>query len=391
MSILNVNEVSFESINFSILQESVDSGILVDQRTPTPLETSPRAGQRRLRTEVQPLAANIQRLLASGENQELVDILMKYSKNTRSYSVLEEAVFQKDYRAVDVLLANGYPLNAPQMMGRTAATIAVLNDDEKMIDYLLKKGAIFTSDNLGYIARFDVDYKPRYDKAIQRLELLKSKGVNIKISQETLRTILPQVSLELIDLFLKNGTDVKGEPFKAPGPSYPLGIMYYAVQRGDISIIKLLIDRGASLDSGAYSIQTLYNPLTMAIYSNRIDIATMLLENGAYVPEVICNGITSNNGALIKYAFEHKFYDLVTLLLKKVHTKNIPTPYKEDTLLQRAIAAKDVRMVRALLEGGIDPNNRGSQPISPLKMALGLENQEIVELLIKYKAKLDDV
>jgi len=55
-----------------------------------------------------------------------------------------KAVFQKDYRAVDVLLANDYPLNTSQYLRRTTAAIALLNDDEQMLGYLFKKGATFS-------------------------------------------------------------------------------------------------------------------------------------------------------------------------------------------------------------------------------------------------------
>jgi ankyrin repeat protein len=138
----------------------------------TQSSSSSRIGQRRLRTETQAFSSNIQKLLETDGDKELVDVLMKYSKSPRGYSVLEEAVLQKDYRAVDILLTNGYQLNASQYLGRTAVTIAVLNDDEQMLDYLLKKGAIFSSENLGYIAHSD----SQYDRTIQRLILLKNKG-----------------------------------------------------------------------------------------------------------------------------------------------------------------------------------------------------------------------
>jgi ankyrin repeat protein len=49
--------------------------------------------------------------------------------------------------------------------------------------------------------------------------------------------------------------------------------------------------------------------------------------------------------------------------------------------LERAIAANDTQRVHALLKLGADPNARGSYGLTPLMMAVGMDNPETVGLI----------
>ncbi len=265
---------------------------------------------------------------------------------------------------------------------------------QKMIDYLLTKGGALSSSNLGYIAH--------QADATRRLSLLKMKGLDIKISQQILRELLPNISAELLELFLENGTDVKGLPKKRwAGLENPwAGILYFGMLRGDISIINLLIDHGAYLDDqwNLGGRQNQYNPLTIAINSDQEDIAKVLLEKGAIIP--ITDGKNSQISVL-ESAFTKKMYSVIPLIIERMKATPVESNYsrelngnenKQGNLLQRAVEANDVNMVHALLEGGFDPNSKGSyKPNSALKMALAIGNREIIELLIQHHAKTDDI
>lgn len=53
------------------------------------------------------------------------------------------------------------------------------------------------------------------------------------------------------------------------------------------------------------------------------------------------------------------------------------------------LTARDVDEVRALLEGGADPNGRGEHGATPLHDAVGQEHDEVTRLLIRKGARID--
>lgn len=59
-------------------------------------------------------------------------------------------------------------------------------------------------------------------------------------------------------------------------------------------------------------------------------------------------------------------------------------------ILEMSVYLEDEQIIRKLLEIGIDPNGKkGLDEISPLSIAVAIENKDIVDLLIKYRANVN--
>lgn len=365
-----------------------------------------RAGLRRMRRETQS-QQNLQAVLvgksqkttepsveSSSNNEELVEILVKYSTNPNGYTALEQAVLQRDYHAIDILLANGVDINSSKNILSSPITVAVFNDDEPMVDYLLGKGATFNENTL-----IAITY---YNDPVKWLNLLQDKGVPLITSPLGLRYLISnpnrEYNFEVVKLFVLGGSDVTGEPFLRGlgGETWSYGLLTLAAEIGDIELAKQLIDHGANTNPTLLENQRpLSDPLTIAVYRNDTDMARLFLENGAGVDKRFSSLTMKDyiSWDLLLKGFANHNYELVTLLLNYGHSKEASMRFEGVegmcSLLRIAVLENDKQMAIALLEGGFSPNCRDPRECPPLKTALELENNEMALLLLQYGARLD--
>jgi uncharacterized protein len=88
--------------------------------------------------------------------------------------------------------------------------------------------------------------------------------------------------------------------------------------------------------------------------------------------------------------------DVTRELLKRKAKVNAPsTNYMANTALHAAIAGPgNMQVIRALLDGGADPNAPGASAYTPFHIAASRGNRELIDLLVEHGAnpalKLDD-
>lgn len=325
------------------------------------------------------------------DQSSLTDILLKYGNNETGYTVLMEAVNQGDYYAIDVLINSGSDINFGLPGGNCSLVVALLNKDDKMCEYLLSKGASLSEANLNWLVVSRFSHGD--ELIIERLKFLLEKGVEFKIFQNTLRNYFEQeYPFEILELLIIGGVDVTSEIIDHTifGQHFKTSMLLYGVKHGDPRLIELLVKYGAPIDvSMNYSI---LNPLTRAFLDNQSEIAEILLSNGATVSKAFYAGKYSYENALLISAYNNKNPSLVELLLKYGHPNKV---YHKDhwskettgqTLLNRSIEENDFEMVNALLKGGEDPNF-----VNPLQAAINKGNRRIIELLLEYGAKINNV
>ena len=154
--------------------------------------------------------------------------------------------------------------------------------------------------------------------------------------------------LAQVKMLLDKGASVNS---KSPYGSTPL---FFACNRGYVDIVKLLLDRGAEVNVE----DTFYHTtaLTWAVEKKRIDIIRVLLDHGAKSPgEVVQSGAEAGSVEMVKAGLDHGPVDKESLsksLVAATKTKN-----EEIAAMLKAAGAvlpepvKTVELDPAILQG----------------------------------------
>ena len=160
-------------------------------------------------------------------------------------------------------------------------------------------------------------------------------------------------------------------------------VLHLAAAKGRLEIAKILLENGARLSE-----KRNYTPLVEAAYHNQAKMAEMLIEYGAVVD------IKLNKCTPLYYALEHDRTETARVLIK--HGANVNATVcspSGDSLLHYCVMMSRPKATRLLLEHGANPNAVNPRGTSVLKYGLmwnRYRHKEIPELLIKYGAKNED-
>ena len=173
--------------------------------------------------------------------------------------------------------------------------------------------------------------------------------------------------------------------------------LYIASSRGYADVVRSLIDRGADLnaickDNDEGGDEMKWTPLQVAIYTDRRDIAVLLLDRGADT-EIL---LSSLNQTALYMASSRGWADVVRSLIDRGADLNaICEDYDEGTFdvkwtpLQVAIDKERRDTTVLLLERGADTETRNCRNETALHMASSGKCADIVRQLISYGADLN--
>ncbi|KKK89412.1 hypothetical protein LCGC14_2733360, partial [marine sediment metagenome] len=218
---------------------------------------------------------------------------------------------------------------------------------------------------------------------------------------------------KIIKLLLEQGADCKSQHkwtyCNNPNPSYELcGLLTPAIKQGNIETVKLLIEYGAPIDTHLATkdnptANSRYNPLWSAVAENKPEIVRLLLEAGAtmltsfYWQNPLTNKIQISNNDLLAFAvvqYDRFNLDMMKILIEYGHPVDFPIQfgllreYQGSSPLQYAISMKNIDALELLLSSGADPNYSGVR-IPPIKLAVQIGDQRIINLLLKYGADIE--
>lgn len=240
-------------------------------------------------------------------NQELIDILIKYGNNPQGLPVLHYAISQNDLRAVQVLAENGANLNLKSSLGYTPIHQSIFVKNARILEYLSSKGAILDPLSVTLAARGNF---------LPGLNLLLERGAPIP-SKELLHVILIDQTVthkvEIAKTLIRHGADCKylyheSFPVDRHNPNGPqvtieLSLLTLAVPLRDLELVQLLVERGAPINCAmndalskfdpnnpkneAMKIHEIHrNPLYLSALHGCQDISAYLLSKGAIVTSV---------------------------------------------------------------------------------------------------------
>ncbi|XP_018907926.2 uncharacterized protein [Bemisia tabaci] len=292
----------------------------------------------------------------------------------------------------------------------TTLIIAVIKKRIDLVEILIQAGAdVNTKTNLLHLSPLHFAIGVR---SLQLIKLLLKAGsdVNAKSAFDTSPLLLAVISNEgkIVETLLEVA-EIEVNCLNDKG-STPLTT---AASNGLLSIVKMLVMRGA-LINGAPS--EAFLPLHKALFFGKEHVVNWLINNGASVRARDSRGLTAIMAAVMSKDTTLK---MIETLMKK--GGNINSKCKGGcTALHYAAASGNLRMVRFLIDQGANPNEKDKEghtvlhfairseciktaeylidetgvdlnggPLSPLLWAVGLENQDMVKLLLKKGANVN--
>lgn len=180
-----------------------------------------------------------------------------------------------------------------------------------------------------------------------------------------------------------------------------------AIKGGNIEIVKLLVDRGAKIDTETDDRSSLNN----AIWMKNKKIIRFLIKSGIYIDRscsssLIFSAMYSRSFEMMKYVIEdlhvcidsreihyqhtplyktvcEDLYQEAQYLIKRGANVNIPNKDNE-TPLHVAVTGKRFKFIELLLKNGADPSIKDAKGLTPLDYAKQANNRQIIKLLMRY-------
>lgn len=152
-----------------------------------------------------------------------------------------------------------------------------------------------------------------------------------------------------------------------------------AIAADNLSIIKLLIGKGANLDEHVNGRSHISN----LILEGRNNLAKELVEMGANI-----NSRDEIGRSSLAIACASNNHEMVKFLISK--GANPREKIWNSELINQAISRNNIDLLNTFIEGGIDPNSRDEHGRSCLEVAVYSNNPETVKFLISKGANIEE-
>ncbi len=326
---------------------------------------------------------------------------------------------------VQLLISNGFDVNAKDKLDQTPLHWAAITGKRKVAELLLTKGADINAKQRAGDTALHVAASRGY-KGMAQLLIAKDADVNAKnaTGDTPLHYVARSISAstEIIELLIAKGADVNSKNIDGQTPvdaamtqnrGSTVGLLiekgadvtiHVAVFAGDIDKVRSFIESGVSVDAKD---RTGFTPLHWAARTGHTDIAECLIANGANVNAgddstplqeaasyskemvelLVAKGADINAGpwTALHGAVDEGLKDIVELLIQKGADVNARDSKGRKPL--HLAAWYRPNMVELLVSKGADINARDKDGKTPLSYAIEEGHTEIIELLRKQGAK----
>ena len=352
--------VAFLICSGNDVEETDDSGV-------SPLIAAAKCGQ----------GTVIRQLLAAGAQIE--------ARTLYKSTALIEAAQYGHQQTVKLLLEEGADLEATDLGGCTALHNASRNGHNAVIDVLLSHGA--------NVEREDLDNRRALSLAVFRGHtaaaelLIEAASMNGKDAglDEAFYHAIPYSGVDLIKLLIDKGASLIDKIEDIHGTRLHVAALF-----GKLEVVKLLIDyRLSPMIRNSYD----STPLHEASINGRTEVVELLLEKGAEIDAQTRTGHTpiywAIEGAKRSEACEEKAKEVVTLLLKGGADVNKRSSNGE-TVLHLSARNGLSAITEILLESGADLEAKDHMNWTALQVAAACNEKAVVERLLAYQARRED-
>ena len=305
----------------------------------------------------------IQNSIAQNNLSQLKSILKNGNiQNAAGRSPLYWAVAQGNREIAEWLIVNKkVNINIQTRFGKTALHTACLLNDLEMVQLLLK-----------YKAKVNITDK----KKLTPLHYTVQKHYSTPKKRKK--------QLQIVQLLIKNKAPLNAQSVLLETP------LHTAVYMGNNQIVSLLLQQKPNLSQKNIYRQTIlhqavlgavafpkrlkhYERIVQLIVSHKIDTTIFDKEGKTALHYTAENGLTS----IGKIILEHNTSSI-----------NLQTKKGGWTALHLSSANRHIEMSRLLIEKGADVNKQDHSESTPLYLAVGSGDKEIVALLLKSKAQV---
>ena len=260
-----------------------------------------------------------------------------------------------------LLKSNQIDLNIQNIQGDSALMLAAYFNYLGIVKLLVEGGAdLDLTSNEGHYALDFSFMKNNRDVSNYLIEANSKTSLNSKVLSESLIKQCFRGETSFVKLGIRNGANIN---FKGENGNTPIMI---ACANNHLDIIELLIDAGADInlqnDMGA-------TPLWNAVYRGFENVVRILLNAGA---NPNAQDIDGNTPLLWIANSRADSKDSIPSKMKKFEKNDV-----------------SIRITRALLQNGSDPNIANNNSVVALNMCSRIGDIEMIEMLLDNNARLD--
>ncbi|GLA57796.1 hypothetical protein AtubIFM55763_003038 [Aspergillus tubingensis] len=324
---------------------------------------------------------------ASSGNLDMMLLLLSHNASVDGCgghfsNALQAACFNGHEQAVRLLIDHGASLNHKSRY-RDALQAAVYGGHERIVEILLVAGARLNPGRRGraYLCAFD-DWTERIALPGTR----KGCGeLDIPTDLGPLEVAARRGDVKLVELLLDKGATIDARDANDQDNEYIKGCAYTALQIaafwGHLAVVECLLARGANIDAVR---QTLGTPLQAALEGGHFDIADVLLSRGATIDRH-----WAMFGSCLQVFSERGHIETVRFLLER--GANIEDRGGDNgNALQVACNAGHIDIVKLLLDSGADVRSPGRKIGNALQAASLAGHLHIVKLLVQHGIGVDE-
>ncbi|KAJ8668006.1 hypothetical protein QAD02_009669 [Eretmocerus hayati] len=336
----------------------------------------------------------VELLINAGANLEAMTINCFTSLHL---AISSEKCDNENFDLIQFLVKSGASLDQPSGKGFNALQTAISVEKVNVVEYLIQAGADVnkvhhTSATCLHTAiEMDINDEAR----TKIISLLLNSGITLKTVNvwkgSPLYNAVKLGRVKAVELLIKAGADVH-EKFSKKEETCLHAIVKFWSGKNDedrLTIIRLLVDAGASMDSSNSEKLT---PLHCAIDSGNVKIVEMLIQAGANINTVTPLGQTSLHRAILAQISEENRSKIVSLLLKSGASPDAPSDKGQSSFALSILQCR-VPVVQQLIKAGADVNLADSQGRISLHLVAQLKNNsenvsKIFNILLESGASL---
>ncbi|MEI7597535.1 MAG: ankyrin repeat domain-containing protein [Bacteroidota bacterium] len=218
------------------------------------------------------------------------------------------------------------------------------------------------------------------------IELLNK--MDIAISERNIVYYSQQGNLDNVRLLIEAGVSANAFYYiEKEKKKYYYSPLYSAYTNNHLDVAELLIKNGANVNFND-SNNIIPTPINYAIEKNNPDLLRFFIKNGA---DVNFNGKTDNELIPIYQTIKSKNYELLQILIENKANLNIKgSIWGSVTPLTYSLNKKDIKSFKILVDAGADLNlavNNAEE--TPLICAIRVKNTEAINILIQKGADIN--